>query len=66
MIWTIEVSLSDRFFKDPYYWRTCPLSETVRIIRQLNKDKDMKPVDTRREWTDRKGKKHVAVKVLDA
>lgn len=64
LFWKIEAGLSDRFFKDPYYWRNVPLSEVCRIYRGLlAKDRNE---DTRRFFTDKKGKKHVAVKVLDA
>lgn len=65
MLWTLERSLSDRFFKDPWYWRNCPLSEVIRIVRQLNRDKDAEDSKTRKEWTDKKGKKHISLKVLD-
>ena len=60
----MELSLSDRFYKDPYYWRTVPLYELCHIYRNLiRKENDGR---TRRFYTDKKGKKHVAVKVLDS
>lgn len=61
----MELSLSDRFFKDPYYWRTVPLSEICGIYRNLLGKLEEKG-QTRRVYTDKKGRKHVEVKVLDA
>lgn len=66
MIWKCEVALSSRYFKDPYYWRNVPLSEVASIMRNILIDEDGKKENTQRKWTDKKGKKHVAVKVLDA
>lgn len=66
ILWNCELSLSNKFFKDPYYWRNVPLSELTAIMRNLFMDEDKKKENTQRKWTDKKGKKHVAVKVLDA
>ena len=66
ILWQCELSLSNRFFKDPYYWRNVPLSEVSSIMRNIFMDDDDKKENTQRKWTDKKGKKHVAVKVLDA
>lgn len=66
ILWQCELSLSNRFFKDPYYWRNVPLSELSSIMRNIFMDDDKKKENTQRKWTDKKGKKHVAVKVLDA
>ena len=35
-------------------------------MRNIFIDKDSEKENTQRKWTDKKGKKHVAVKVLDA
>ena len=66
ILWNCELSLSNKFFKDPYYWRNVPLSEVTAIMRNLFMDEDTKKENTQRKCTDKKGKKHVAVKVLDA
>lgn len=66
MFWKIEAGLSDRFFKDPVYWRNVPLSELCRVYRLLIDEQNDPNGDTRRFYTDKKGKKHVSVKVLDA
>lgn len=64
----MESGLSAKYFKDPYYYRQIPLYEICRIYRKVLKEqmKDKNPDDTRRFFTDKKGRKHVAVKVLDA
>lgn len=64
ILWSCELSLSNRFYKDPYYWRNVPLSELVSVMRNVFMDSGNE--NTQRKWTDKKGKKHVAVKVLDA
>ena len=66
ILWNCELSLSNKFFKDPYYWRNVPLSELSSIMKNIFMDDDKGKENTQRKWTDKKGKKHVAVKVLDA
>lgn len=64
----MEDGLSGKYFKDPYYYRQMPLYEVCLIYKKVLKAqwKKENPYDTRRYFTDKKGKKHVAVKVLDA
>ena len=64
----MEYGLSVKFYKDPYYWRTVPLREVIRIYRNMQYDderkKKLESHDTRKFYTDKKGKKHVKVSVL--